>query len=134
MRVFYVLYTPPEGTVGEIVFWTESDEPQTLEGMGSAILAGPVEPDHYVADVDTAPVLAIRPALVPFLDGLAPHTLDMAGLPAGTLVRATNNIGTTVETSDPIDPITLTNHGVYSVRIEPPFPYQVQEQEVTASA
>ena len=106
---------------------------QPGEAIGKGVQDAPFE--EWWFDPATGEATATtRIDLDPFASGPAPLTLDMTALPAGALVRATNNAGTSVETSDPADPIRLTTPGVYAVRVEPPFPYRTLAQEVTVDA
>lgn len=84
---------------------------------------------HYIASdpirVEPRPALA-QPAS-PQAKG---WVFDMSSMPAGTITRATNEAGQSVETADAADPITLTDAGTYTISARPPFPYIPFEMEI----
>lgn len=66
--------------------------------------------------------------LRPDLPGLAipetaPAVIDLSVLPEGTVLRITNEPGDILEITDLGAPLTLTEPGLYTLRLTPPFPW-----------
>lgn len=98
------------------------------EGFDTAEVANvgmTADQTHYMLPDGTDWTLTPRPGIIPWPATMtSPATLDMAALPTGATVTATNEAGETVTTSDPLDPVELTGAGeTYSVTVTAPFPW-----------
>lgn len=67
-----------------------------------------------------------RPEITPF----AGSPLVFSNLPNGAIIRVENEVGDFVEATKEDEAITLSDAGVYKIRVSPPFPYKELEQEL----
>lgn len=128
MRVVFDIST---GEITAIV----SQVAGALEGFDVAEIANigmTVDQTHYMIAGGDGWVPTPRPELPAWPGQMAaPATLDMAALPAGTTVIATNEAGETAVTSNPLDPVVLTGaSGVYRIEAVAPFPWIILNQTV----
>ncbi|PZX19826.1 hypothetical protein LX81_00289 [Palleronia aestuarii] len=96
---------------------------------GVAVLLATSQPGHYV-DLSSPliPTYAPRPTL-PAIPATATAPWSYTP-PAGATVTLTNEAGIS-GTFDDAEPITLTDTGVYRIRIDPPFPTMPVDAEIT---
>jgi len=78
---------------------------------------------HYIdcSDPDM-PAPTARPAIRSFAAGKAPLTLDLDHIPPGSVLTVENEDGDAIEITTFNGPLTLTDPGIYSVRIAAAFP------------
>ena len=90
---------------------------------------------HYIDLTDPQnPVVADRPVWNPFpATGAAPLVVDITDAPSGTSILLTNEAGEELTVDQSQGPINLTDTGVYRVQINPPWPYQGAQTEVTVT-
>lgn len=77
--------------------------------------------------------------LRPDLPGLAipetaPAVIDLSVLPEGTVLRITNEPGDILEITDLGAPLTLTEPGLYTLRLTPPFPWAARSLALELAA
>lgn len=118
---------------GRITGFMEA-QPATLAANLSAsqgVYIGPIVggATHYIAQeplrVEPRPMLA--PPTSPQVAGWA---YDMSGLPVGSVVTARNEVGDEMVLTDLLNPLILGDAGIFSVRVDPPFPWLGFDAEI----
>lgn len=82
-------------------------------------LAEDEDPPDEIAEYLSADQRAARPALPEFV-----NPYDLTALPSGTVITVRDESGQTHEITDLSETLTLEGPQTYSIKVDPPFPYQ----------